>query len=578
MLLVADFETTTNADDCRVWAWACCEIGAEQLKSCGNSMGSFIEYIQTENMTLYFHNVGFDGEFIIHFLLAAGFKWTKERKLNVGEFSTLINDTGQFYCMEIKFLHNRVKILDSLKIFPNFSVDKLSKAFGIPFSKLEIDYNEERPVGHVLTQKEIEYITNDVVIVGKALQFMFNQNLDKMTLGGNALKNYKESIGKKNFDYWFPPPVYDEDLRPAYKGGFTFLKKGKSNVDVEQGIVLDVNSLYPWVMYECLLPYYEGIYFEGKYKKDNKCPLYVQTLTCQFEVKEGFLPTLQIKGNRNYTETEYLETSGDDEVTLSLTSVDLALFFDHYHVHNITWHSGWKFQGATGLFKDYIDYWIGIKIEATKSKNSALRTLAKLMLNSLYGKFALNPNVTQKFPYLDKDTGRVRYAKCDPETRTPVYLPMGEFITAYARNKTIRSAQKVYDRFIYADTDSLHLEGLDIPEGLEISDTALGAWKIEGTFEKARFLHQKCYMEFIHTTEKDREKEIADIPENAMFYTEINRKLVRQHITVAGMPDKCYKGVTWDNFKPGSSYVGKLVPTHVNGGIVLKGIDYTISL
>jgi hypothetical protein len=34
----------------------------------------------------------------------------------------------------------------------------------------------------------------------------------------------------------------------------------------------------------------------------------------------------------------------------------------------------------------------------------------------------------------------------------------------YARNVTIRTTQKLYDRIIYCDTDSIHLVGTEIPE------------------------------------------------------------------------------------------------------------------
>ena len=54
------------------------------------------------------------------------------------------------------------------------------------------------------------------------------------------------------------------------------------------------------------------------------------------------------------------------------------------------------------------------------------------MLNSLYGKFATNPDITPKLPYLKED-GSVGYRLGEKETRDPVYTPMGCFITAWAR-------------------------------------------------------------------------------------------------------------------------------------------------
>ena len=48
-----------------------------------------------------------------------------------------------------------------------------------------------RKKGHELTLEEKEYIKNDVVIVAKALNVLFNEGLEKMTEGSNALFDFK---------------------------------------------------------------------------------------------------------------------------------------------------------------------------------------------------------------------------------------------------------------------------------------------------------------------------------------------------------------------------------------------------
>lgn len=552
-LFTADFETTTDPTDCRVWAYGICEIGNPDNFIYGNDISGFMEWAKKEKTaTAYFHNLKFDGEFILCWLFENGFKHVTDRKvLESNTFTTLISDKGQFYSMEICF--NRVgrrreslTIYDSLKILP-FSVAAVAKGFNLPISKLEIDYNETREKGHVLTKQEIDYLRNDVEIMARALHVLFEQGLTKMTQGSNALYDYKNIVGKKNFQKWFPIPDYDYDIRQSYKGGFTYLNPAFKEVDVKEGIVLDVNSLYPSVMYYQPLPYGEGMFFKGKYETDKIYNLYVQMLTCQFELKPGCIPTIQLKNNLSFIPTQYLESSDGEDVTLCLTNVDLELFLEHYNVYNVAYHSGWKFKSTVGLFKEYIDKWNAVKMESTLNGNKAMRTLAKLMLNALYGKFALNPNVQSKIPWYDN--GIIKYKLGEKETREPIYIPVGTFITAWARYKTISSAQKVYDRFIYADTDSLHLVGTDIPEMLEIDPVKLGAWKHESTFTKARFLRQKSYIE------------------------EIDGIL---NITCAGMPERCYKFVTWDNFHTGMSYAGKLGMSHVNGGIVLKDIPFSI--
>lgn len=552
-LYTADFETTTDHLDCRVWAYGICEIGNPDNFIYGNDIGGFLNWCKEQgSVTTYFHNLKFDGEFILCWLFEHGFKFVEDRRdLDTNTFTTLISDKGQFYSMEICWFRKGktrcvTTVYDSLKILP-FSVADIAKGFGLPISKLEIDYDEFREVGHILTQHEIDYLRNDVDIVARALNTLFEQGLTKMTQGSNALYDYKRTVGTKNFAKWFPIPDYDADIRQSYKGGFTYLADRFKEVDLEEGIVLDVNSLYPSVMYYQPLPYGEGIYFKGKYKEDKLYNLYIQMITCQFELKPNHIPTIQIKNNLSFIPTEYLKSSDGEDVTLCLTNVDLELFLEHYDVFNITYHSGWKFKSTVGLFKEYIDKWNTIKVESTKSGNWAMRSLAKLMLNALYGKFALNPHVQSKIPFYHD--GIIKYKLGKEETRDPIYIPVGTFITAWARYKTISSAQKVYDRFVYADTDSLHLTGTEIPAELEIDATKLGAWKHESTFSRARFIRQKSYIE------------------------EINGKL---HITCAGMPERCYEHVTWDNFRSGSVYSGKLGMQHVHGGIVLNDIPFTI--
>lgn len=137
------------------------------------------------------------------------------------------------------------------------------------------------------------------------------------------------------------------------------------------GVVLDVNSLYPSVMYESEfgLPFGEPIFYEGKYKDDKVYPIYIQMITCSFEIKENKIPTIQIKNNRSYfRENEYLESSQNEIVCLVLTSVDLKLFLEQYNVYDLEYISGWKFKSTNILFKDYIDKWIKVKNEATISR------------------------------------------------------------------------------------------------------------------------------------------------------------------------------------------------------------------
>ena len=562
LTMVGDFETTTDINDVRVWASCLVNVEDFVIEQLGNDIESFIDFIANKNSVVYFHNLKFDGEFIIHYLLTHGFKLSDSKEDNT--FNTLITDMGQFYSLTIYFKKMRKKYLkctiyDSLKKLP-FKVSVIAEAFKLEESKLVIDYKETRPLGHILTHEEKEYVIADCMIVAKALHQQFEQGLTKMTIGADALSSFKQSIGVKNFERWFPilPLNIDDDVRRAYKGGWTYLNPLYKGVRTK-GLVLDVNSLYPWAMHECPLPYGYPIAYDGGYKEDKVYPLYIQRFRCSFKVKKGFVPTVQLKGNHSYIQTEYLSTSHGAIEELTMTNVDYDLFRKHYVILNMEFIQGYKFKSCQGIFNAYIDKWMLVKANST----GGTRQGAKLMLNNLYGKFATNPKGAKKYPYLDKDS-IVRYYNDgqmlidghvveDPDYietfRNPVFTPMGCFITAHSRVKTITTAQDNIERFMYSDTDSEHLEGWKLPSNVEIHDTNLGAFKLEGKFEDCLFLRPKTYMETINGI---------------------------THVTCAGMPDKVKEQVTYDNFTEGATYTGKLTPKRYKGGIVLQDTTFKI--
>lgn len=590
----ADFETTTDEKDCRIWAYAVCNIEDTTDFHYGTTFEDFIEFCSDEkNYTLYFHNLKFDGSFIIAWLLNNSFEYISDKKeKRDNTFTTLITDMGQFYAIEIYFKvkghkTNKVKILDSLKIFPNFSVERVAEGFGLPIHKLEIDYKKKRPIGWELTEDEIAYIKNDVEIMARALKIMFDQGLDRMTIAGDAFASYKNFT--PNFRERFPilPRAIDEDIRLSYRGGFTYVNEIYKEKPVGKGICIDKNSMYPSKMVQKPLPYGMPIFFEGKYKKDPSMPLYIQSLTCKFTLKEGKIPNIQLKNNLSFLPNEYLTSSNDELITISLCSPDYELFCENYNISEITYHGGWKFKECTGMFDKYINYWMNQKIKAGKEGNQPMRQIAKLMLNSLYGRFGLSITARQKYPYLD-EKGIVRFALLPEEEREPVYIPVACFITSYGRVDTIRTSQKIrdytlnkygIDGYLYSDTDSIHCTLTDedlenLKDDIFLDDYALGAWAKESDFDRAIFIRQKCYIE------------------------EENGKL---NVTVAGLPKYLTPLITFENFKKGFTTEGltlsqminlaskngatkeeikklhpKLTYKYVKGGVILADTDFTI--
>ena len=170
----------------------------------------------------------------------------------------------------------------------------------------------------------------------------------------------------------------------------------------------------------------DPVWFDGEYKEDKVYNLYIQRISCSFELKKDKIPTIQIKNSRFFVGNEYLESSNGEIISLTLTNIDLKLFFEQYDVYDLKYFGGFKFRSMNNFFTDYIDKYIKIKNEATISGNKGMRTIAKLMLNSLYGKFALSLKTRNKKPYLGEDK-IVHYEMLDEEERNGIYIPIRLF-------------------------------------------------------------------------------------------------------------------------------------------------------
>lgn len=543
----ADFETTTSIDDCRVWLWGIVELHNHDNFNYGTTIDSFIDFISKKSCIIYFHNAKFDCSFIIDYLLKNGFTYSNEEFLNAKEFSCVMTNTNIFYMMKICFKRTKkdniiVTIYDSLKKLP-FSVKKIGIDFNLEEQKLNIDYNKERNNNYVVTDEEIKYLYHDVIIVAKAIEIQIQEGMTSLTIGADCLKIFKNIIGGEEiFREIFPllDKKDDENIRRAYRGGFCYVNTIYQELDIEEGQVYDVNSLYPYVMDEKILPYDQAKYFKGRYQQDTKYPLYVTHIILTAKLKEGYIPTIQIKGNWRYNATEYLDEV--DDVDLWVTNIDLDLIMDHYHIVEIKYIDGYKFKGRVGIFHDYIDKFRRQKMENTGAK----RLLAKLFLNNLYGKFSTSLRKINKKPTLIDNT--VKWVIDQDKLEDGIYIPVGVFITSHARNLTIRTAQDNFDRFLYADTDSIHIKGNEVPN-IKVDDSKFGYWKLESKFEKARFIRAKTYIE--------------------IYKDNLNVKC-------AGMNDEVKSKVTWENFHRGAIYEGKLRPVTVSGGIVLLSTTFKI--
>ena len=546
---MADFETTSynyylQNGYTRVWLYAICDKDAN-IVDIGYSIEDFIKYVRKlVGKTIYFHNLKFDGEFIISYLLDNGFEYTEDLPhVNKG-FSTLIGEMGEFYSIDLKFSSGRnVHFHDSLKLLP-FKVSKIAKDFGLPILKLDLDYEKYIP-----DEKAIEYISHDVRIVAMALKQIKEEGMTKLTTAGCAYAQYTGMISNDAYNNCFPllEDSFLNEWRNAYRGGRTQVNpyyKEKILYNVKR---YDINSMYPAIMYNEELPYGLPV----KCEKPGQFKFELYKVYIDFKLKDGHLPTLLKKSSMyNLEDSYYVET--DNIELLWLSSIDLDLIKRHYDIYFLDFIEIYGFRTTTILFTGYVNKWYARKSQDVGAK----KVVDKLMLNSLYGKFGSKNKGYHKVPYIDED-GVVKYKHSEEQEMKKYYLPVAIAITSYA-HKYIDDAicEAGIENFVYCDTDSVHTLGT-LPKHM-VDNKELGKFKLEGIEDKSRYVRQKTY---------------------------VYRENGNITITCAGMSQdmkdtaiNMYGEDIFDVFKSGYVTTGKLLPKHVKGGVVLYETSFQIKL
>lgn len=544
----ADFETTVyeGQTETEVWASALVELYSEYVYIFNSIEELFVKLLDMkENITVWFHNLKFDGSFWIWLFETLGYrqdmaddngnpKIAKKKNLRNDSYSYVITNMGVWHKITFRHGDYTIEILDSLKILP-FSVKVIGESFKTKHRKTAIEYEGFRKSLSPISKIEKEYIANDVLVVKEAIELMLSEGHTSPTIGSCCFKEFKKFFDKKDFEYFFPN-LYEMEIDKnvlgsqtvaeyclkAYKGGWCYVTDEARGKIFYSGRTYDVNSLYPSVMHSKsgnIYPIGKPSFFHHKIPEKvkrlaGKRYVYFVRIKCRFKIKDGYLPTIQIKRGNNYKGTEWLKTSdvynratGEyDEyfvdkngklvrsfVILTLTYIDYNLFHEHYNVYDETILDGCYFYGEVGIFDEYINKYMAIKMESKGGK----RQLAKLFLNNLYGQFGKTDNSSFKTARIEDDV--IKFITVEEHDKRPGYIPIGAMVTSYARNFTIRAAQKNYkpgeiSGFKYADTDSIHIAGGSVT-GIAIDDKNLLCWKEEIAWDKALFIQQKRYIE-----------------------------------------------------------------------------------
>ena len=605
-IYACDFETTTAAvstEKTRVWSFCVDRVGefkpeifpdiSDFWNFCGDPKRGITK-------RLYFHNLKFDGEFILYSALHDyGFttaisetgQMRKDKELIEKEIVYAISDVGQWYFISFVYHGCKVEIRDSLKIMP-LPLVKIGKNICTKYKKSAMDYDDKRSLADC-SSADIEYIKNDVLVLSEALDKLLMLHDEKtpfgeihsLTIGGACWQQFKKTWWGENnliavhLDKEILPAgagslTMDEYIRKGYRGGYCYVnKKYQGEIINSFGFTADVNSLYPYVMLSkksgYVYPVSRGTYVSGELPEniltDPGKYFYVRVLV-SFRIRPGYVPTVQKKNSFMFLSNLYLESSAvydsktkqyigkPQEIELTLAKDDFILFLEHYEIISLKYLDYIVFCTDSQVCDRYIEQMSEIKIQARKEGNEGVATIAKLFSNNLYGQFAKGDNSSFKIcKFTDEEIAN--YVIIEDHNKKVNNIAIGAAVTAHARDYQIRTIQRNIDIFRYSDTDSLHCVGAVNRFKGPIDKTEYGAYDIENIWSRSRFIRQKTYIE-----------------ESLNGYWTI---------CAAGMTirqkDYFRKHYNFEDFKEGLSITGgKLQPKRVKGGVILKEVDFTL--
>lgn len=575
-------ETNTNEEMTEARIYGACLYDMEKEKEkYFNNIADLIKFLSNKHADIIVYDLKFYGAFIIDYLINNKYKQLGQvefldKKFKKKSFNIIGDETGNIYSLTIlndyKERYN-YRTSKSTKEWKKICFYDIKKMLPVEFEKLgsiaDIANNYyinkiNKQDNYIMNKEEKQHLLINCKIITKNKKVLDEEGLDRLSISSNAINQYIKIhfYNKNNYRLILPEleDKIDKFCRKAYRGGWTYANPKYVNITDKElyGVSYDINSMYPSIMYNDLLPCGEPIYFKGQYQEDKDYPLYIQKVHIEYlTLNKGHYPFIQVKDNIHYADVnEYIDYAED--IILYLTNMEIEMMKKSYHIVGITYMDGYKFRGTRELFKDYIDIYYEKK--RTAKQGSAEREIAKLMLNSLYGKFA-SKTIRNEITYSMNDEGVInkQVDRYNTFTTSSYYTPLGVFITAYGRCKIVKSADDNYDKFLYSDTDSIHLnlredEMFNANLNIDVENSGeLGLFKIEKIFTDSLFQGAKRYIEYAKEYGKDK---------------------YNWELTCAGLPKKT-KIKSKEDFKKGTAFKMDIA-CRVKGGYLIKSEKYTI--
>jgi len=449
-------------------------------------------------------------------------------------------------------------------------LEKIGKSIGFP--KLQIDFD-------AVSDKDLKiYCMRDTEIIfqfiKKLVNFLEINDLSRLKATGSSLSfnafkhKFYEPI-EKDDESWIWIHNWKRAIkleRESYRGGITdCFKIGESK---EVLYKLDINSMYPSIMIEKLLPYQ----LIGNFHEFNRSNEQLRRIY-QIAKKNNYgiivNATVELNKENAYILNNFKDVSFNKSIfaygkfNVSLCTPELE-FLENCNT-KITIHEINIYQTKV-IFKEFVEFFYDVRLKAKREKNKINDEFCKLILNGQYGKWgqkkidydALESNSKFYEKYseiillmLDRATertgisnfekticylgsivnegelyvvnGKFYLLKKTEENSYDSFVAISSFITSYARMMLIKylliaERKNVY----YCDTDSLFVNEIgfnNLKRNGYISETELGLLKVEGNVGFGSFYAPKFY-------DFDDERKCKGIKKDSLLLKENDKKAI----------------------------------------------------
>lgn len=532
-----------------VYEWSFCIAQHENYYTCyGRTLEEFVELMQTlqkyfrlnENKKLFIwvHNLPFDFQFI--------------RKLT--HFDVFATDTRKpilaqtkYFCFRDSFILSAMSLEKTAKNLTSHKIEKL---------KGDLDYSIIRNTKTKLSEKELKYCENDVLILAMYIQEQIDlyKTITKIPLTNtgrvreyvrqkclypsskNARVRYRELMQELTLtkeEYYI--------CANAFAGGFTHANHLYVGETLKNVHSIDFTSSYPFCLVSEIYPMSKPMLTKIKDKKDflsrihSKNELSIMILTF-YNLEQSFFYESYLSASKALKSVDVVENNGRvysaKEFTIAITNIDYQIIEKTYTFSQVKINIFYSFYATylpTPILQSTLDFYQKkTTLKNVKGKETEY-LVYKGMLNSIYG-MMVTAIVRDEYIYNEEWSQE----KADSDKQIEIYnksksrflyYPWGIFVTAYARRNLWKGILEMQQDYVYSDTDSIKflnleqhknfiddynfdcmakLENMCIdkkisfdlvhPKTKEGKEKFLGVWDYEGKYDKFKTLGAKRYM------------------------------------------------------------------------------------